>query len=208
MDKEFYNKDYYERGPETGKSCYRNYHWLPEFTIPMAMTFVDFLHIAPEHTILDFGCAKGYLVKAFRWLNRQAWGMDISPYAIAKVDSEVKGYCALVDQFNDKIDGFDFIIAKDVFEHIPQIPLRVRLQGMKAGKLFAVIPLGKNGKYYAKANNCDLSHIICETEEWWFKFFYEAGWKVDDFRFYLKGCKDSYYETCPNAHGFFTLTRV
>ena len=71
-----YNESYFERGLESGLSLYQNYRWIPELTIPMAMTIIDFLGIKRHQTILDFGCAKGFLVKAFRLLYRSAYGVD------------------------------------------------------------------------------------------------------------------------------------
>lgn len=56
MNQEYYNVDYYENGLSTGKSCYQNYTWMPEMTIPMAMTMIDYLSISKNHTILDYGC--------------------------------------------------------------------------------------------------------------------------------------------------------
>ena len=93
-----YDEDYFENGIKTGKSCYENYRWLPELTIPMAMTIIDLLKIQRFETVLDFGCAKGYLVKAFKLLYRNAFGVDASPYAIANCDSEVANRCFLMEE--------------------------------------------------------------------------------------------------------------
>ena len=98
-----YDADYFERGIETGKSRYQSYRWMPEATTAMAMAIIDELGIKPFDRVLDFGCAKGYLVRALRILHRQAWGVDISEYAISKVDKEVNGYCATMDKFNNGI---------------------------------------------------------------------------------------------------------
>ena len=66
-----YDKDYYECGIESGKSLYNNYRWMPELTIPFCSRIVEHLKISTEQKVLDFGCAKGYSVKAMRLLGRQ-----------------------------------------------------------------------------------------------------------------------------------------
>lgn len=90
--KNLYDEDYYERGIENGVSCYTNYRWLPELTIPMAATMIEYLGIDMGDRILDFGCAKGYLVKAFRLLHREAYGFDISDYARENAHDDIRKY--------------------------------------------------------------------------------------------------------------------
>lgn len=202
----YYDEDYYEKGLETGKSCYQNYRWVPELTIPLAMTLIDGLGITRSQKILDYGCAKGYLVKAFRLLYRQAYGVDISDYALSHADEEIRGFCGKpVDGFLSR--KYDWVIAKDVFEHIPEETLKGVLQELPSDNLFVCVPLGLNGKYIAPANNFDQSHIICENEMWWLDFFASCNWSFKSFSFRIDGIKDHYYEKFPNAHGFFNLCR-
>lgn len=205
---EFYDKDYFEHGIETKKSFYQNYRWMPELTMPMAMTIIDLFMISKYHTILDFGCAKGYLVKAFRLLHRKAWGVDISEYAINNADSDIKNHCFLEYETSPiaKI-LFDFCIAKDVLEHIPYDKIVFVLKNIKALNLFAIIPLGKDKEFFAPSNNMDLSHVICEEETWWRNIFEMAGWELKSFDYKIKGIKDSYYKEYPNAHGFFAFKK-
>lgn len=211
-----YNADYYERGLESGVSLYTNYRWIPELTIPMAMTMIDFLGIKRNETILEVGCSKGYLVKAFRLLYRQAWGIDVSEYAISNADSSVKDFCFLKQgkylsippEKPIQIPGrFDYCVCKDVLEHMKEselVELFTNEIEVKK-KIFAVIPLGDENGYFAPSNNLDKTHVLCRDSGWWCDFFFENGYEIDDFRFVLTGIKDSYYEKYPHAHGFFTL---
>ena len=202
MDAKFFDEDYYERGLQTGKSCYQNYIWIPELTIPFAMALIDNLKITKEHTILDYGCSKGFLVKALRMLHRKAWGVDISEYALNNVPEDIKIFCHKVGEIDSMF--FDFCIAKDVFEHIPVEELTGILKELKTKTLYSIIPLGCNGKYYAESNNMDKSHVICEDDIWWKNFFLSVGWQLIDFTYNVDGIKES-YRTIPKAHGFFTL---
>jgi len=204
-----FDEAYYERGLETGVSCYQNYRWIPELTIPMAMTLIDFLGIKRFQRVLDFGCSKGFLVKAFRMLYRDAYGVDISEYAIRNTDPSVSEYCYEVPLWNSEMKemGIDITIAKDVFEHIPPPDLTNTLCWMKgvSKKLFVIVPLGVHGKgFNASKNDLDKTHVICENASWWIDLFEGNKWEVVDFRTRLEGIKDS-YESIPKAHGFFKL---
>ncbi len=193
-----YNEDYYERGIQTGVSCYENYRWMPEMTMAMAMVMIDYLDIPRGASVLDFGCAKGYLVKALRLLGRDAWGVDTSAYAI----NNSNGYCG------PKMTGdFEYIIAKDVLEHLDISTLSDFLKTVKPNKIFAIIPLGDENGYTAPANDLDVTHRICRPTLWWCDFFEQNGWDVIKFTYRIDGIKDHYYERYPKAHGFFTLER-
>lgn len=72
-------------------------------------------------TVLDAGCAKGFQVKALRSLGMEAWGIDISEYAVASaprgVSSWLKvGSCTGMD-FPD--GEFDLVLALETLEHLP-----------------------------------------------------------------------------------------
>jgi len=166
---------------------------------------IDSLGIKRGQTVLDYGCSKGFLVKAFNLLHRNAWGVDVSKYAIENVDTQVKDRCFLgMDELESRFEGkFDFCIAKDVFEHIRLPDLKLVLQRINADKMLVIVPLGSNGKYRAPANNFDSSHVICEDEHWWLGRLQMFGWHVQKYAFKICGIKESYYEKYPNAHGFF-----
>lgn len=198
MNSKFFDADYYERGIESGKSLYQNYRWEPELTIPMAMTMIDYLGIKRGDKILDFGCAKGFLVKAFRLLHREAWGYDISNYALENAE-----YCTNKIPDTD----FDFCIAKDVFEHMNGSEIKDVLEKIKARFVFVIVPLGNFSNYIAPSNNLDKSHLICEPGHWWSRFFINQGFKIRDFKHRIDGIKDSYYEKYPEGHGFYVIKK-
>jgi len=43
-------------------------------------------------TVLDVGCAKGYLVKALRDAGLEAYGVDVSEYAVSAADPSIRPY--------------------------------------------------------------------------------------------------------------------
>ena len=208
MESEMYDANYYLYGVESGRSNYSNYRWLPEMTLSLAMTMIDFLDIKKDQTILDYGCALGYLVKAFRLLHRQAWGVDTSSFAIENLDPAVRKYCFLLDGniVKECPVTFDLCIAKDVFEHIKKGDLLSVVNHIPARKMFVIVPLGENNKYFAPANNMDITHIICEDLDWWNSVF-ENAWQIKWKGYRVDGIKEPYYKNYPKAHGFLVLDR-
>ena len=159
----FYDSSYFNRGFESKKSCYTNYKWLPDLTIPMAFKIIKYLRLKDNDRILDFGCSKGYLVKALRKLDVNSYGVDISKYAIENCDNEVKKFCKLINNKNyiPFKKKFDFIISKDVLEHLTESQIRYFLKKSrkKTSKMFHVVPLGDNGIFRIKEYHLDKSHL-------------------------------------------------
>jgi predicted TPR repeat methyltransferase len=208
-----YSEEYFESGIASGVSLYENYRWIPELTIPMVMTLIDHLKITPREKILDYGCAKGYLVKAFRLLNRQAWGVDISTYAINNADPGIKKYCAVTKiDFSATIlsNGcslpivYDLCISKDVLEHIPLGVLERVLTNIPALRMFVVVPLGDGEKYNIPAFHLDKTHIHAFPSDWWIHLFDICGWSVIESTTRINGIKD-HWSKYKEGHGFFTL---
>lgn len=201
--KNLYDKDYYERGIETGRSCYTNYRWIPELTIPMAARIIEYCGIGEDDKILDYGCAKGYCVKAFRLLHRQAYGFDISEYARDNAPKDVEEYIL------PELEGsYSWIISKDVFEHVPYEEideLLCRLRKMTKN-MFAVIPLGGGieGRYIVPAYELDSTHIIREDLQWWTERFQKAGFDIMEAAYSVKHIKEN-WENFEKGNGFFLL---
>lgn len=178
--KNLFDETYYERGKDAGISCYSNYRWLPELTIPLAAQLIIQLNIKPHHRILDFGCAKGYLVKAFRLLHYEAFGVDISEYAISNAPNDIVEYLSLIGP-NDQIPThYDWAIAKDVLEHVPYCNIRGTLKKLRnaSDKLLVIVPLGKDGSYVIPEYDNDVTHQITEPMDWWKRELAESGFDI------------------------------
>ncbi len=209
-----YDADYYERGVETGKSCYSNYRWLPELTIPMAMVLIDTLGIRPHQRVLDFGCAKGFVTKALRMLRRDAWGIDISRYALSQAPEDIRPYVQLVedqDPFARKT-RFAHAIAKDVLEHVPYELIEETAGNLAqmADNVLVVVPLGRKtpagARYVIEAYERDVTHIIREDARWWLsvleRHFAEVSW-----RHHIDGLKDNWHAVNPQGNAAFICRR-
>lgn len=210
MSNEQYDADYYLRGKETGKSLYENYRWLPDLTIPMVSRIISHCGIQPEHRVLDFGCARGYTVKAFRQMGYHAWGADVSEWAIRNADEATKPYLNWIDNSPPMLSGeFDWIIAKDVLEHVQQVQETIdKLMFASKVGVFVVVPLSiiNGGSYLVPEYEKDVTHIHRLTLPTWANMFTRHGWSVT-LAYRVSGVKDNYadYE---RGNGFITARRL
>jgi len=112
----------------------RSEHWLTFFG-----NVAD--HIVRElrpTTVLDAGCAKGFLVEQLRERGVEAYGIDISEHAISEVHESVRAYCR-VGSLTEPLDRqYDLITCIEVIEHMPPPDGRVALENLcsATGRLF------------------------------------------------------------------------
>jgi len=96
--KELYNEDYYG----DYSVSYSNKEWWSSVFQRIADRIIADYN---PKTVLDTGCAFGYLVAAFRKRGVQAYGIDISEYAISQVDDSIKEFCYVGNLAEDFPDG-------------------------------------------------------------------------------------------------------
>jgi SAM-dependent methyltransferase len=92
----------------------RNEHWLTFFG-NIADAIVRQLRPA---SVLDAGCAMGFLVEALRRGGVEAWGVDVSEYAISQVHESVRDYCRVASLTEPLPRRYDLITCIEVVEHI------------------------------------------------------------------------------------------
>jgi len=166
----------------------------------MAYNIIKYCGIKDNETVLDFGCAKGYMVKALRLLGINARGSDISYYAISMCDREVEPYV------HKEITTADWCISKDVFEHLTEYEIEEMLKKFKSyfKYVFMVIPLGDGNRFNVPEYENDITHITSQPKEWWEDKFKKAGWKIKQFNYLVKGVKDNWAHY-KEGNGFWLL---
>jgi len=110
-----------------GKHYYATYDTAPyEHSELWTATFGNFadgiMSRFRPRTVLDVGCAKGFMVEALRDRGVEAWGIDVSNYAISAVAPHVAPYVAVAsatDPLPENFpDRFDLVISLECLEHI------------------------------------------------------------------------------------------
>jgi SAM-dependent methyltransferase len=126
-----------ERGAEFGRYYFRhdcgvpyerNSHWL-EFFGKIADGIVRDLRPA---SVLDAGCAMGFLVEALRERGVDASGVDVSEYAISQVDESVREHCEVGSLTDPPPRRYDLIVCIEVLEHVPAAETNVVVANLAA----------------------------------------------------------------------------
>ena len=202
LDMHQFTKDYYEDGVRKHISGYEDYKWMPTRSIPEALDIQNYFEF---DTCVDYGCAKGFLVNALRIVGCDAWGEDISEYAVENCHPNVRDYVSLP---NDK--QYDLLICKDVLEHVEveDIPSVLQKFKKKSKQFFFVIPLGDDDRFRIREYEVDITHVTKKDEEWWIKMFESQGLELVKFSYSLGSIKEKWIEPYPHGNGFFILRDV
>jgi 2-polyprenyl-3-methyl-5-hydroxy-6-metoxy-1,4-benzoquinol methylase len=140
-----------------------------DFFIGIAESLIRTLQPA---TVLDAGCAMGFLVEAFWDRGVKAWGIDISQYAISKVRRDMQPYCR-VGSLADPISGtYDLVTCIEVLEHMPEaaaIQAIANLASTTDTILFSSSP----------TDFTEPTHVNVHQSIWWLEQFQNVGFSPD-----------------------------
>lgn len=109
---EIFDATYYAYG--CGIPYERNEHWLSQFTTVAERIVAD---IQPA-TVLDAGCALGLLVETLRDRGVEAYGVDVSSFAIDQVYAPIKPFCWVGSISEPLPQRYDLIVCIEVLEHM------------------------------------------------------------------------------------------
>ncbi len=146
-------------------------------SVPLWLEF--FGHIADEivirlnpRRVLDIGCAKGFLVESLRDRGVEAFGFDISEYAIGEVRPDIRQFC-WVGNVKDPIrEDYDLVTCIEVLEHVPEADALQAIRHMTAhtdNVLFSSTPEAFQ----------EPTHINVRPVLYWLQQFREAGFAPD-----------------------------
>ncbi len=199
--KNVFDEKYFEDGVRHRVSAYENYRWMPERTIREASSIINNIKF---DTVLDYGCAKGFMVYALRLLGKEAYGADVSQYAVENCHPKVKDYLQVIENTEQLTGGWDLIIAKDVLEHIPKdiIPSVLSELRRRCKTLFVAVPLGDGKRYRIREYEMDVTHVVREPEEWWLTTLVDAGCKIKYFDYEFGHLKENWTGNHPHGNAF------
>lgn len=168
---EIYNEAYYHSG--CGPVPYEEpEHWV-KFFGGIADRIVSDLH--PE-TVLDAGCAMGYLVAALRDRGVKAYGIDISQYAVSMAREDIRPYC-FVGSLTEKLpaelpEKYDLVVTIEVLEHLYAEDGERAIQHLC--QLSDTILFSSTPDDFSER-----THVNVQQREYWAKLFFKNGFMDD-----------------------------
>ncbi len=163
-----YNREYYESC--LGPVPYSRYEgkWLQFFGL-VADHIVS--HIRPRK-VLDAGCAKGFLVEALRDRGIEAYGIDLSEYAISEARRDIRQYCRVASLLDPIHERFDLIVCIEVLEHIPE---------HLAPRVIANLCRSTDDILFSSTPDdfAEATHVNVRPQSYWNALFSEQGFDLD-----------------------------
>jgi predicted SAM-dependent methyltransferase len=161
--KELFNKNYFHGGEKVGgyaNEGYRDFyqHWI---------TYSKILKENPK-SILELGCARGFILKKFQDIGVPVQGIEISNHCqLTKSVKEILEWdvCNTPWPFQDK--QFDFCFSIAVLEHIPEEHLPAIVQEIQR-----VSSRGMHGVDFGDNDDgFDKTHCTLRPHSWWENIF-------------------------------------
>jgi len=134
------------------------------------------------HTVLDIGCNMGALVKAFRDLGIEAYGVDVLEAAISNAPKELKEQLYCLDVTRDKLpfedEKFDLITMSEVVEHLPDFQWalsEIRRVLKVNGHIYVTTPSMPSADIFSNIIHLgrlrNPAHINVHSKKFWVKLF-------------------------------------
>lgn len=123
-------------------------------------------------TVLDAGCAIGFLVKALRDRGVEAEGFDVSAWAIAQIPEDVRPFCRQASITDELPRDYDLITCIEVLEHLGPTDAAA-----------AVANLCRHGRAVLFSSTPDhfdeVTHVNVRPPEYWAGLFAANGFYRD-----------------------------
>lgn len=204
-----YTETYYMDGQASRLSNYRDYEWKPDATLSMCAHLKRYLGLQHGERVLEIGCARGFYTHALRMLEVDAYGYDISEWAIANCHPEVRPFVS------NHLNGgsYDVVWSKDCFEHIAPTELMglvSHLSRTTKRRIFAIVPLAreKGGKYVHEKEENDVTHVNRFTLHDWIDFLQNCSSSFSVMGgYHFPGLKPGAFEV-KHGYGFLSMDRI
>lgn len=175
-----YGEMYFDGPREYGYGGYRyDGRW-----VPVAKDIVDHFGLKPGDRVLDVGCAKGFLVKDLLAIGIDAYGIDVSEYALMHCEPEVVGRLQIgsCDHLPFPDGSFDAVLAINTIHNMDRdgcIRSLREMERLAPGKGFVQVDSYHTPEQKDIFESWVLTAKFHDYPDGWVKVFQEAGYTGD-----------------------------
>ena len=169
---------------------YGGFHYNERFWTPVIPTFQEHFNLNSNSSILDVGCAKGFMLYDMQRLipGIQLAGLDVSEYAIQHAKEEVKDIVAVGDarKLPYEDNSFDVVISITTLHNLEVDELAVALQEVERTARkgsFITLDAYRNDEEKARMEAWNLTAKTMMHVDEWKAFFKKVGYTGDYYWF-------------------------
>jgi SAM-dependent methyltransferase len=169
---------------------YGGYHYHPRFWTDTVRRFRDFYQLPAHASILDVGCAKGFMLHDFRQLLPEAnlAGIDVSRYAIERAMPSVREDVQVANAeslpFPDQ--SFDLVISINTVHNLDLAGCRQairEIQRVSRRDAFITVDAWRNEEEHQRLLKWNLTALTYMHVDDWKSLFAEVGYTGDYYWF-------------------------
>lgn len=169
---------------------YGGFQYHPRFWQPVVPTFQKHFSLDENSSVLDVGCAKGFMLHDIRELipGIKVAGIDISDYAISHAKDEIKDVLQVGDArrlpFAD--NSFDVVISVTTLHNLERDELAIALQEIERVQRhgsFITVDAYRNDEEKVRMEAWNLTAKTMMHVDEWRQFFKEVGFTGDYYWF-------------------------
>ena len=169
---------------------YGGFNYFSKFWQPVVPTFQNHWNLDQKSSILDVGCAKGFMMHDFSQLipGIRVEGVDISEYAIAHAMDDMKPYVQVANAFDlpfsDK--SFDFVISVNTIHNLERQECGQALKEIERVSRkgsFITVDAYRNAEEKERMYAWNLTAKTIMSVDEWIEFFKEVGYTGDYYWF-------------------------
>lgn len=182
-----FGKDFFDGDRSTG---YGGFSYQSRFWQPVVPTFKDRYGLSSKSSILDVGCAKGFMLHDFAELipGITVKGIDISEYAVTNAIEDMRPHVQVADArklpFPDK--SFDLVVSVTTLHNFEKDECAKSLQEVmrvSRGNAFITVDAYRNNEEKERMYAWNLTAKTIMHVDEWKQFFKEVGYTGDYYWF-------------------------
>ncbi len=182
-----FGKEYFDGDRLYG---YGGYSYHPRFWQATVKCFRDYYHLVEDASVLDVGCAKGFMLHDFKELmpNLTVAGIDISNYAIEHAIETVRPFLRAgnAEELPYEDDSFDLVISINTIHNLPLEKCKQALreiQRVTRQHAFITVDAWRTEEEKERLLKWNLTALTYLHVDDWKKLFQEVGYQGDYFWF-------------------------